>query len=274
MKYIFLFVVICLVSCTTHERNFDGAVKYLSKINADDSNYYCLPYKDSLNKKGQFNGYYDYIFYKRFGGQNLSLKPIEKETYRLIYSDTYKSYSITINEDSIIISKSINHLGYYQTDSTKLSILERDHLRILQFNFPIEEKILDYPLRKQRLIILVKKYPKLLDEKYYHNILDKSMTIDGTDFKDEKTKFKISKTKFKNIVEVIDDLGYWKMPFNFSCPDAPMDGDGFSLEANTKNCYKFVGSSSCPSDNSNFPKICQKIIELAGLEKQISLVTT
>ena len=261
------------MSCTTHERNFDGGVKYLSIINVDDSNYYCLPYKDSLDKKGRFNGYYDYIFYKRFGGQNLSLVPIEKETYRLIYSELQTSYCVSINEDSITIKKSKDPLIAFE-DTTKLDELERYHFQILKMNFPIEEKILSYPKRKKYLDSLVMLYPYLLDEKYYRKIYNKSIELKNYHFKYESSTISISKKQFNNFTKIVDSLGYWKMPFNFNCEDSPADGYGYSLEANTRNFYKFVGSSACPSDNSNFPKICQKLIELAGLEKQISLVTT
>ena len=62
------------------------------------------------------------------------------------------------------------------------------------------------------------------------------------------------------------------MPFKVECKDPPWDGYGFYLEANTKKKYKIVSTTGCPGDTTKFTKACQKMVELAKIDKEINLV--
>src|SRR5258705_13232362 len=99
MKFIALIFILSFISCETKIHYPDGGYNYSKNIADKDSNFYTYPLKDSLEKKELFRSYYDYLFYRPFNEENLSLRPLSNETFRLIYSTSFgKAVIITFSE--------------------------------------------------------------------------------------------------------------------------------------------------------------------------------
>ena len=118
----------------------------------------------------------------------------------------------------------------------------------------------------------MKLYPELLDDSYYYKLITKTYPATQTEFKYELTRFAITRDQFIKVINDINQSGYWKLPSLIHCDDPPLDGYGYRLEANTARSFKSVSSFSCTGDTSNFPKICQEIVELAKMGDEIHLV--
>jgi hypothetical protein len=85
------------------------------------------------------------------------------------------------------------------------------------------------------------------------------------------TKVSLTKQQYYSLIQQINSSGFWTMPYRIECPDPGMDGYVFTLEANTKEKYKIVSVEGCSDDTTKFTKACQKLIDLAKMDKEIQL---
>jgi len=118
---------------------------------------------------------------------------------------------------------------------------------------------------------MINLYPQLLDAKYFKRLYDKAKAQNPHRHRYTVRIIDLSTKEFKRLVSIINDSGYWKLPYEVPCDDIFVDGYEFSLEASTKNKYNFVRANICNDDKLKFAAICQEIVENAGLEKQIDL---
>lgn len=232
-------------------------------------NYPANPYKtirDSFNF-----AYYSHYWYLSYNEPDLSIKPLKQNTFRLIYESAFgKSVVFTMTENEIIIKEAIQGRPYPDQDLTKLDPIEKMHLQILRGNFPIQE--MDTTNAKS-LNSLVKAYPKFLDPNYYKSLLDKSASIDSVPFKYKTESVSISSSLYNKLLSKINSSGYWQLPPHIECGQEYLDGYGFILEANTDRKYNYVGLANCPEKSLMFSKACQAIIDAAGLDKKIRVVS-
>jgi hypothetical protein len=271
MKYFLLLFFIFFIACNTKPKYPDGGFEYPKNVVLNDTNLYYYQLKNIESQKEAFYDIYNYLFYRPFNEPNLSIKPQQKETFRLTYSTAFGSAVIIIfNEDSLTVKKGTPSILYI-TDTSRLSEVEKFHLRLLQRRFPIDTAGKPYFL-KHYLDSLVKLYPELLDPVYYHKLYDETIAYSKEKFSPSVTKIPLTKQQYLSVVEQINSSGFWTMQYRIECEDPPMDGDGFTLEANTKRKYKIVSAIGCPDDTTKFTKACQRIIELAKMDKEINLV--
>jgi hypothetical protein len=272
MKYLTIAFIIVLFSCGMGVSYPDGGFNYPVNLKGKDTNYYRYPLLKIIPKDHQFAEYFEQYFYKQFEEPNLSIRPLAKETFRLTYSDAFgETIILSFNKDEIIIKKGVAG-GKYNWDSTKLTKLENNHLEILRRWFPFENKGYIPRIRKH-LDSLSLLYPELLDVNYYIELYDKVFVRNNEAFEYRTKKMPISKKIFQAMVEEINTSGYWKLKHDIDCEDAPADGFSFTLEANTFKKYMIVNRTGCPSGKTDFPKLCQKIIAFAGLDKELDLDT-
>jgi hypothetical protein len=270
MKYFYLYLFILFNSCKAQTKYPEGGFDYPKNIANSDTNFYYYPLKDIEPIKAAFQDSYAYLFYQPFNEPNLSIKPQKHETFRLTYSPVFgKSIIISLTEDSVVVKKGSPHI-IYNEDTSQLTEIEKFHLNLLKRRFPIDTTG-KKPNVKHYLDSLTRLYPELLDPAYYHKLYEKTIARSGENFAYSKIKIPITKKQFDSIVAQINSSGYWTLPYNIECDDPPMDGYGFTLEANTKEKYKIVSAIGCPSDTTMFPKICQKIVELASMDKELKL---
>ncbi len=271
MKYYLPILFVLLVGCNSNIKYSDGGFDYPKNITDKDSNFYYYQLKNIESPKDAFRGYYTYLFYQAFDEPNLSIKPQERETFRLSYSATSrKSIIIILTEDFIIVKKGSPE-NLYDNDTSHLLAIEKFHLNLLNYRFPIDTTGKSIYV-KHYLDSLIKLYPQLLDPAYYHKLYDKTLVRNENKFNYAVTKITLVKQQYDSLIQQINSSGFWSMPYKIDCKDSPSDGYGFTLEANTKKKYKVVTAGGCLGDTTKFTRACQRIIDIAKLDKEVNLV--
>ena len=276
-------IMICssLVSCNTYnqrETEFSypiGGYNYTESINDKDTNFYCLPVKDLISTQDSFSvAYYEAHWYTAFNEPNLSLKPQSKSVFRFMYFDgalsSMKPILIKLTSEEILVKQGISGYLNPEHDTTKLNKLERYHFNILEWNFYLYDTIY-YSRLVKYYNSEIKRYPELLDPTYYRYLLDKSAVFKEP-FTYKEERIPISRNIYIHLITLINESGYWKLPFEYICSNMPMDAASFSLEANTPKKYNIVRSASCSDDTSKFVKACQELIKYSNLENKIQLI--
>ena len=189
----------------------------------------------------------------------------------MTYSTAFgNSVIIILTEDQILVKKGSPSI-LYREDTSRLTNIEKFHLNLLKRRFPIDT-IGKNPFVKHHLDSLTKLYPQLLDPTYYHKLYDKTISRNSQKFTYPVTKINLAKQQYDSLVEQINSSGFWTMNYRIDCQDPPMDGGCFTLEANTKKKYKIVSVGGCPDDTTKFTKACQKLIDFAKMNKEITLI--
>lgn len=274
VRYNAIFLAIFLatgISCNSQINYPDGGYEYTNSVTEKDTLFYRYALKKDLSEKEIFQLKYEYLFFRPFNESNLSIKPFPKETFRLTWSSSRtEAFIITFDEDELIIKKG-DPSSLYDYDSTVLTQNEKFHRSVFN-RFPLPLNSSEFSgKRKKYLDSLIKVYPELLDLNYYHKLFEKSLVINKKNFEFETKIIKLKLGQFRSVINEINELGYWSLPYRIECIEPMADGYGYTLEANTFKKYNIVGASACPTDSTNFPKICQKIIELAHMENEINL---
>lgn len=272
-KYVILIYSILLVCCWEYPTYPEGGYAYPQNIVAQDSNLYFYQLKDISPPGDAFLYGTAWLYYKPFNEPNLSIKQQPKETFRLSYFDAFGSgMIITFNKDSIVVKKGNPMVFYNLDDTSRLSGIEKVHIRILRKWFPIDTTNLR-PKTIRYLDSMIKLYPELLDATYFHKLYYKAISYSGEKFDPVTTQFSITKKQYSSLIQDINSAGFWTLPHKIECNISMTDGYGFWLEANTRARYKIVIVAGCPNDTSKFTSACQKIIELAKQDKRYDLIS-
>ena len=178
-------------------------------------------------------------------------------------------YILTLTENSIEIKKQILN-DESPFDENRLTETERKLYDIIQYNYPYDHITNKY---KSRFIDSLKiANPGVLQAAYFVQLFKKATNYPNPQKVYTVKKINITKDDFNHLVAIINNSGYWKMPYDLKCEYPPTDGFGYGLEANTKYKYNFVTAVSC-SDSSDqiikFAKSCQEIVNYAHMEKEI-----
>jgi hypothetical protein len=273
MRYFPIITALLLFGCQTRPTHPDGGFDYPKNVSDKDTNFYYYPLKDIEPARDAFYDSYTWLFYQCFNEPNLSLKPQPKETFRLTYSAAFHANTIiSLTEDQITVKKGSSSDCYGQYDTARLTNIEKFHFELLNRKFPIDTSGKKYPRMKHYYDSLVKLYPQLLDPSYFHKLYDKVIPDRSKKFTYPVTMIHLTKEQRNSWIEQLDSSGFWPMTYDVKCEEPPMDGYAFTLEANTKKKYKIVTVYSCPGDTTQFTKACQKLVDLAGLTKEIKLV--
>jgi hypothetical protein len=271
MRYFLIILTLLFFSCQTQTKYPEGGYSYPKNISNADTNFYYYPLKDIEPIRDAFQDAYAYLFYQPFDEPNLSIKPQPKETFRLTYSTAFgSSVIITLTEDQIIVKKGSPYI-IYDEDTSHLTDIEKFHFKLLKRRFPIDT-IGRNSFVKHYLDSLIKQYPQLLDPTYYHKLYDKTIARNGKKFAYPVTKINLTKQQYSSLIQQINSSGFWTMNYRVDCEYPPMDGYGFTLEANTKKKYKIVSAGSCSDDTTKFTKACQQLIDFAKMNNEIRLV--
>lgn len=271
MKIFLLIAFLFITGCQNGIKYPDGGYDYPKNISPKDTNFYYYQIKHIPSEVNKLGRDYQFLFYRPFNEPNLSIAAQKKETFRLTCSSPHgQSIIINVTEDSLIIKRGYPPSNVYAHYSN-LTKLEEYHLYLFHKFFPIDTANKTHQHYKY-FDSLVKLYPEILSKDYYNKILDKTIMTSGEKFEYETTRLAITANQFTTLVKQINNSGFWSLPHRAECDEQSADGESFTLEANTRKKYKFVNRSvGCPSETSNFPKICQIIIKLSKLNKEISL---
>ncbi|MGV3657058.1 MAG: hypothetical protein ACO1NX_03855 [Chitinophagaceae bacterium] len=275
MKYFLLIFFASIYACQSPVKYPDQGYSFPLATKTDTS-FYFHPIKDSLAQKDSFQlGLLGQGYIKSFQEPNLSLRPLEKVVFRLLYfGPMVKPAFVTLTENEIIVKQVLNGSVEPTHDESKLDAKERAHFTLLKRFFPFRQY--NNPkdsLLKRRLDSVAAIYPELNDPAYYQTLLNKSADYGEENFAYSTKVKSINKKTFKQLAERINASGYWSYPHRIICQKPFADGFDFILEANTPNNYKVIFSGSCPGNDGPFTRACQALIDEAGLGKEIQLIT-
>lgn len=262
MKFTAIVLIIFLISCDTKIKYPNGGYNYPEKISDRDSVFYVYPIKHLLKKREIFRAYYDNLIYRPFNEPNLSLRAMDIETFRLVYATAFGETKIVILKYESITIKEGNPSTLYGQDTSRLTQIENYLLKLLNSRYPIDTTG-KLPRQKKYLDSMVKKYPQLLDPVFYHGLFEKVFFIKDDKFDYKERKVKLSKKEYNSLIKEINSAGFWTMPHTIECDISMTDGDGFTLEANTKNKWQMVTVNSCSSTEPKFRKVCKRILAYA-----------
>jgi len=260
-----------LTACKEEVKHPPGGFPYPKQLAGIDTLYYYYPIKDVQPKDIAFGESYQYIFYRRFREPNISLRPLPEEILRLTYRDAFQDQIIIVLRETAITVKRSNSDGLSYVDKSRLTPLENEHEYILNRWYPIDTAGKKEWVKKY-LDSMVKKYPELLDENYYHRIYKKKFVSTGKKFYFISYTLPVSAQQYKSIFDQVDSSGFWTMQNFIRCDEAVADGFLFTLEANTRNQYQAVSMLCCPNNKTKFTLACQNLVKLAKMDKVINLV--
>ena len=249
----------------------DGGYDFAQIINNRDSTFPFYPLKGKIHPSDSFNyAFLGSIFLKEFNEPNISLRSSPVPVFRFVYECwTQPAVIITFTKNEITIKEGLQ-VNYLQTSDSALSETEEMLLDIFRRRFPIvknDTTVLNQNARRQ-LDSFINLYPLLLNPSYYNTLMQKKYISLKKPFKYSITKIAIAEKKYFELTDLINKLGYWKMPFETPCNDLLSDGFGFYLEANFRNKYNIVRSGSCGDGANAFDSICNAIIVAAHCNRK------
>ena len=281
---IFCLLIVCGCSNDDHEITIaypPGGYQFAKEIT--DKDFYHYPLIGKISRRDSFYiAYDDGYFFRLFKEPNISLRPAAKPIFRLACSGRYDCYVISLTEDKIIV-KETKDVYWPEIDLDKLTETERKHWRILRREFPLDEvkpfERVAAPLpppdqldesirRKNERDSIVKNTPELFNPKYYDYLLKKA-TINRKDSFSFTTKvIKITKEDFGRVVNLINALGYWKIPYELNW-GMVNDANSYILEANNGIKYNAVNIIDEFEGRYEFRKACQELKKMAKIDNQI-----
>jgi len=270
----YLFAGCFLVSCARPQQHPPGGYPYSEAIRDMDTDYYFLSIRKFVPRKDSLlyvNGNYEY---RMFQEPNLSIGYLGQEEYRLTYGPALLYPTIIIlTPRKIVVKQETKGLPYFPENENLLDSLERFHYRILQRRYPLDQyrgKI----ERKRYYDSLIRVYPQLLSPAYFQHLIKKAIDPHAEPFAYYERTYPITDSQYRYLTNLIDSSGYWSLPYTLDCKPENMttDGDGFTLEANTRDRYNIVSRPECAGDSGlALARACQQLVKYAHKDDSIHL---
>jgi hypothetical protein len=269
--------LLLITACHSPAHYPAGGYPYPENLSGKDTSLYYYPIKDKESRRDSMWDALTNADWRAIGEPNLSLRPMSTDVFRFLYSEalnqTLYIVTMTPTQLSVRICRPNDTYGNLP-DTSLLDTLERRLIRVLYKNYPLDEKDPRMlPLKRHYIDSMGRLYPQLYDPAYYIKLRNKEYPHSKPWYTFTIKTIPLKPADFKHLITVINESGYWHLPFKFPCEDPPMDGWGYQLEANTVYQYNFVGAGSCDPDTSAFTKACQELVHYAGLDDKIQLVT-
>jgi hypothetical protein len=268
-------ISVFLIGCNSNKsENFpQGGYNYSESISKNDSTFYFIPLKIKLSRRDSILYANGFRLYQAFDEPNLSIRYLYSDIFRLVYSPgLYNPFIIKLTGNIMTIKIVKQDSSIPIANEDKLTKIEKLHFHILERRYPIGDKKYK-PFVNIYLDSMVKEYPELLKPSYYQYLTNKMFTpVLHSDIFITTTKI-LTKGQYDLFINLLNNSGYWNMPYWVDCSEYASDGWGFTLEANTKEKYNCVSAGYCGQDDKSFKlkKACQKLIEYAGFADKIQM---
>jgi hypothetical protein len=280
MKYAGILFLLIIFGCKNEPIIYpDGGYAFINTDTIKDKSFPYFPVRDSMNSRDSMRAVlYAANFLKLFDEPNISLKPSEKEIFRLSIENSLGGpyYFITLTDGKIIAKKGLQN-KIFNWETNKLSENEQTLYYLLGKYILINDKDQEdrkkptYNTHEKRQIDSCKKIGITNCYKY---LFEKSALPLSNIFKYETRIITLPNHAFNALINKINNSGYWKMPFDLECAEAATDGIFASLEANNGKKYNLVSGSECPSSFPDFYTACQQIINYAHYDDEIKIDRT
>jgi hypothetical protein len=281
MKFLFVIVIgnLVFISCKQNgEVNIvypEGGKPYLSNISARASNHYFLPEKESIPARDSFMAFDQKYSFEGFDEKNLSLSPPPKDIFRFTFGCGFcgKAAVILLTEKSIIIKKNKHGLSGINQDESLLDSIEKENYWIIKRYYPFTDTMYPEQYKKRYKFFfdsLMKIRPQLKDLSYFEKLRTKMSVVYKMPEGYLEEKIPISANRFKYFVDKLNKSGFWQRSYRNDCTNSPMDGDGFIVEAATKEKYHFVNHDYCQGDDdkSNLRKMINELLDYIHFDLQ------
>jgi hypothetical protein len=277
MKYAGILFLLIIFGCKNEPIIYpDGGYAFINTDTINDKSFPYFPVRDSMLSRDSMRAVlYAANFLKLFDEPNISLKPSEKEIFRLSIENSLGGpyYFITLTDGKIIAKKGLQN-KMFDGAINKVSESEQNLYYLLDWYILFNDKDQEgqrkpkYSTDEKRKIDSCK---ELGITNCYKYLFEKSAMPLSKTFKYETRIITLPRHSYKKLIDKINYSGYWKMPLELDCNDRPSDGVGFSLEANNSKKYNLVSSRDCMNPSSDFKKACQQIINYAHYDDEIKI---
>jgi hypothetical protein len=253
----------------------EGGKPYLSYISSRDSNHYFLPEKNSIPARDSFLAFDEKYSFEGFDEKNLSLFSPPEEIFRFTFGCGFcgKAAVILLTEKFIVIKKNKHGLSGIGQDENLLDSIEKENYNIINKYYPFTDSMYPKQYKKRYKFFfdsLIKARPQLKDLSYFEKLRIKASVIYKMTEGYSEKKILISASKFKYFVDKLNASGFWQRSYRNDCTTSPMDGDGFIVEAATKEKYHFVNYDYCQGDDdkSNLRKMINELFSFIHFDLQ------
>jgi hypothetical protein len=268
--------ILLITACHAPAHYPVGGYPYPEHVADKDTNFYFYPIRNKVPRSDSFHDALAFMSYRDLDEPNLSITPMAEDEFRLTYQPALGPgpLVIVLTKDSIIVKQGSLTDEYMRLyEGVQLDSLEQQLVKLLDYHYPLDDTSAHHsPRRRHYLDSMGRRYPGLYDPAYYRFLLDKEFAHTKALFTYTKKSIKTKQEDFDRFVTLVNASGYWHLPISMPCKDPPMDGWGYTLEANTSSKYNIVMAGSCEPDTSQFSKACQELVRYAGLGKEIHLV--
>ena len=252
-----LIPLLLLFACSSdHEVDIvypEGGYPYLKNISSRDSNNYFLACRHLIPDRDSFFAFDSKYFFQGFNEENLSLYPPKSDIFRFTFECGFcgKAAIVRLTKNEIVLKKSKNGYSGATIDQDILSAIEKEHYYVITRYYPFT--VSKYPEKykesyKRFFDSLIKIYPQLLDQDYFEELRTKARIIHNIPLDYTTKKIPITSKKFEFFIAILNNSGFWQRAYRNDCASAPMDGDGFIIEAATNSKYHFMNADYCQGD--------------------------
>jgi hypothetical protein len=274
MKYVGIILLLIMFGCNNEPIIYpDGGYAFINTDTIEDKSFPYFPVRDSITIRDSINAiFYDKNVLKLFDESNISLKPIQKEIFRLsVMGMGISCYYFTLTHGKLITKKGLQ-MGIFEGNNSELSPLDSFQFQYMMFNYPKrKDEIRLLAKWKKHQDSLYKKYPEMNSAHHLIYLFEKANFPLSNTFKYETRIITLPTQIYRNLIEKINNSNYWKMSLILDCPNASTDGNSYILEANNGKKYNYVRFGNCPDTSNKFTQTCQEIINYAHYENEIKI---
>jgi hypothetical protein len=264
-------LLLTLFACHSRLSYPPGGYPYPKNLSGKDTQLYRYPIKDKESRRDSMEDALFCADWRSIDEPNLSIRPMPADEFRFTFGcaldPTLYIIRVTPTQMTIRIGNPTDYLANLP-DTNRLEPLDRRLAHILEFNYPIDDTTMHHH-RRHYLDSMGRLYPQLYDPAYYLTVRNKEFPHHKPWWTFTSRTIVLQPGEFERLVALINQSGYWKLPYDIPPQEDVTDGCGYSLEANTTKQYNFVSTGGACMDTGGFAKACQALVDFAGLQRKV-----
>ena len=133
INYLLLFILLfAIISCNNEEIVYpEGGYPYLKNVAKDDTNFYFLPIRNTIDRRDSINVLFEKYVYTSFNEPNLSIVPPAEDLFRFKYYGWPGDEAIiALFKDKIVIKEKKIGSPYNAPNKNALDSLEQLHYNL------------------------------------------------------------------------------------------------------------------------------------------------
>lgn len=269
-----LFVLSLFFICNNPNATPNGGYEFVTPKDTFDKMNFRLPMKSTMTKMEVLmaEGFSRYLKVC-YEIDNISLQPSKENIFRFVFLDAFGKAIVIELKSSKLLVKGLYYNSLDEGDTTKsLEYKNRALLRKLMeyHSLNIDSNIIyrDEIIKKLKKMGFDKE--EVLSKKYYYDLKNIAESYYSKATKKIDTIINLSEKHYEELVQHINQSGYWRLESSDDCGSNIADGIFYFLEANAYGKYNYVSSTGC-DEMFAFQKACQELINATPLKKEIKV---